>query len=252
MSPATALSSTARLYDTTVRHVRTSPLKHDFVHRSYSWFVDLDDLPRLGWLSPLARFEARDHLGSADASLRENLDAFLVAQGVDLRGGRITMLASARVLGYTFNPISVFWCYGSDVDGEGALECVVVEVHNTYGERHAYLVRTDHRARARTDKALYVSPFNDASGSYELLLPEPRDRVRVSVTLTRPGTAPFVATLNGQARPVTHGVVLRTALRHPFEPLAVTAKIRWHGIRLWMRRLPIQPRPTHRHQEAVR
>ncbi|MEO8828067.1 DUF1365 domain-containing protein [Lapillicoccus sp.] len=252
MSSATGVPSTARLYETTVRHVRTSPLKHDFVHHSYSWFVDLDDLPRLGWLSPLARFEARDHLGSPDATLRENLDVFLATRGVDLRGGRITMLASARVLGYTFNPISVFWCYRSDVDADGELECVVVEVHNTYGERHAYLVRTDLSARASTDKALYVSPFNDVSGSYELLLPEPHDRAQVSVTLKRPGATPFVATLNGHARPMTRATVLRTALRHPFEPLVVTAKIRWHGIQLWMRRLPIQPRPTHRHQEAVR
>jgi hypothetical protein len=237
-----------RLYATTIRHARTTPVRHDFAHRSYSWFVDLDDLPQLGWLAPLARFQARDHLGEPDATLRENLDAFLAGHGVHLAGGRITMLANARVLGYAFNPISVFWCHRSD----GVLECVVVEVHNTYGDRHAYLVRPDGSGRASTTKALYVSPFNDVSGSYELRVPEPCRRAHVTVTLARPGQPPFVATLVGTARRATVGAVLRTAVTRPLEPLAVMTRIKWHGIRLWARRLPVQPRPTHSRQEAVR
>ncbi len=245
MSPAIAASS--RLYATTIRHVRSTPLKHGFALRSYSWFVDLDELPRLGPLGALARFEARDHLGSPDATLRDNLDTFLATHGVDLQGGRITMLANARVLGYVFNPISVFWCHRPD----GALECVVVEVHNTYGDRHAYLVRTDDQHRARTEKRLYVSPFNDVSGSYDLVLPEPDRVARVSVVLRRPGQDPFTATLVGRAVPATLATVLRTAVTRPLEPLVVAARIRSHGIRLWLRRLPIQPRPTHSAQEAV-
>ena len=74
------------------------------------------------------------------------------------------MLASARVLGHVFDPLSVFWCYGSD----GVLACVVAEVHNTYGERHAYLLRPDEAGTAVTDKGFYVSPFFDVTGSYEL------------------------------------------------------------------------------------
>jgi uncharacterized protein len=241
------LPASSRLYATTVKHVRTAPLHHAFSLRSYSWFVDLDDLPRLGALQTLARFEARDHLGAADATLRANLDAFLATHGVDLDGGRITMLANARVLGYVVNPISVFWCHRRD----GSLECVVVEVHNTYGERHAYLVRTDETHRAQTDKQLYVSPFNDVSGSYDLVLPEPAESARVSVVLRRPGQPPFTASLVGHALPATVGTVLRTALTHPLEPLAVSARIKAHGIRLWLRRLPVQPRPTHPQQEAV-
>lgn len=238
----------ARLYTTTIRHVRTQPLRHDFTHRSYSWLVDLDALPQLGWLGVLARFEARDHLGSPEASVRQNLDAFLARHGVDLGGGRILMLANARVLGHVFNPISVFWCHRDD----GQLACVVVEVHNTYGDRHAYLVHPDEHGRARTAKELYVSPFNDVSGSYDLLVPEPGRRLHVAVTLRRPGHPPFTATLRGDVRAATTAAVLRLAVTRPLEPLAVTARIRWHGIRLWLRRLPVQRRPTHTPQEAPR
>ncbi len=237
-----------RLYATTIRHARTAPVRHGFTHRSYAWFVDLDELPQLGWLTPLAGFEARDHLGDPGGTLRTNLDAFLATHGVDLGGGRITMLANARVLGYVVNPISVFWCHRLD----GRLECVVVEVHNTYGQRHAYLVRPDTSGRASTAKELYVSPFNDVSGSYELLLPEPGRRLHLSVTLSRPGQPPFVASAVGVAEPASVGAVLRTAVTRPLEPLAVMARIRWHGIRLWARGLPIQARPVHAPQEAVR
>lgn len=239
-------SPSTRIYATSIIHTRTSPVRHRFTNRSHTWLVDLDDLPRLGMLGGLASFESRDHLGAPERSLRENLDTFLATQGVDLGGGQILMLTMPRVLGTVFNPISVYWCHTAD----GRLACNVVEVHNTYGDRHAYLVNADENGHAEVDKALYVSPFNDVSGSYRLTIPMPRDKVHVRVVLDRPGQDPFVAGLRGRALPVRTSTVVRLALTQPLEPLAVAARIRWHGIRLWLRRLPVQPRPSH-HQEAV-
>lgn len=235
-----------RIYSTTVAHARTTPLRHRFRHRSHTWLVDLDDLPHLGLLAPLARFEAADHLASGHRSLRGNVDAFLATEGVDLRGGQVLMLALPRVLGSVFNPITVYWCH----DPEGELVCTVVEVHNTYGDRHAYLVYPDDRGRAEVQKALYVSPFNDCAGHYRLRLPKPDARLSIHVVLERPDQDPFVASLTGRALPVDVRTVLRLALTQPVEPLAVAARIRFHGIRLWLRGLPVQTRPTH-HQEAV-
>ncbi len=91
------------------------------------------------------------------------------------------MLASARVFGHVFNPLSLFWCH----DAAGELRCVVAEVHNTYGERHCYLLETDDAGRASVPKAFYVSPFNDVDGQYRMKLPEPGDTAR---RLDRPGT----------------------------------------------------------------
>ena len=190
-----SLPATGRIYATTIRHTRRTPLRHAFTYRSHTWLVDLDDLPRS---SPLASFQARDHLGSPDRTLRSNLDVFLAKQGIELDGGRILMLANARVLGYCFNPISIFWCHRPDA----ALECVVVEVHNTYGERHAYVVRPDRHGKASVAKDLYVSPFNDTSGDYELAVPVPGDRLAVSITL-QPGG--FTASMTGQALPQGRG-----------------------------------------------
>ena len=133
-------------YATTIRHTRRKPFKRTFEHRSRTWLVDLDHLPDHGILG---RFEARDHLGDPDSTLKANVENFLAVNGVETDGGRILMAANARALGHCFNPISVFWCHRRN----GELAGVVVEVHNTYGDRHAYLVHPDEQGRARTAEA---------------------------------------------------------------------------------------------------
>jgi DUF1365 family protein len=222
------------LYDAWVRHVRRQVLDRSFTHAVYLWLVDLDALPDLPRpLRPFARFEARDHLGDPDRTIRENLDAYLARQGVDLRGGRVLMLANARVLGYVFNPITVYWCHTPD----GALECVVAEVHNTYGGRHCYLLRTDDKGRASVDKEFYVSPFLEVDGHYVMKLPKPGDQLSVTIALRQNGKTTFSATMKGE-----RSSGLRMLLRRPLMPQRVSALIRRHGIALYVRRVPIIPR----------
>jgi predicted NAD/FAD-binding protein/DUF1365 family protein len=232
-------------FETTIRHTRRTPFARSFEHTSTLWLVDLDALPDHG---VLARFEARDHLGPPDRTLRENVEAFLADNGVTLGddGGRILMAAHPRSLGHCFNPISVFWCF----DDAGRQAGVVVEVHNTYGDRHAYLVHPDEQGRAQTPKAMYVSPFHGVDGTYDVAVPVPTDRLHVAVTLrdhSQPGTtasAPFSASLTGTRSDVPLRRTLGATLRG-------SALIRAHGTWLWARRLPVRPRPSHR-QEGVR
>nr|MBA2695547.1 DUF1365 domain-containing protein [Actinomycetota bacterium] len=162
-----ALPELPALVPGTVRHQRRGPIEHGLRHAVYQWLVDLDDLPRLRRpLRWVAGFRADDHLGDPERSIRDNVLAFARAQGVDLADDtRVLMLANARVLGYVFNPLSVHWCLDPRT---GATRCVVAEVHNTYGERHPYLLQPDARGSASTDKDFYVSPFYDVSGRYRL------------------------------------------------------------------------------------
>ena len=242
------MSSTAAIYRTSIAHVRRTPLRNAFTYRSYSWYVDVDRLPVLPRpLRPLAGFRASDHLGDPDGTLRGNVEQFLATRGIELDGGRVTMLASARVLGYVFNPLSLFWCHNA----AGELRCVIAEVHNTYGERHCYVLETDSAGRARVPKAFYVSPFNDVTGEYRMKLPEPGERLAVSVVLERDGHRPFVATMDGERLDATVRTILGTALAVPLAPLRVSAQIRWQGVRLWARRLPVIKKPHHPAQEAV-
>jgi uncharacterized protein len=238
---------TPRLYECRISHARTVPLRNVFSYRTYLWLVDLDRLPRPRTLMPLARFSARDHLGDPRRGIRENLDRFLAERDVDLGGGQVLMLAHARVFGYVFNPLTVYWCHRAD----GTLACVVAEVHNTYGERHAYLLHTDGRGRAEVPKEFYVSPFYPVDGRYRMSLPEPGDRLALSIALGRPGGDKFSAGVQGRAVPATARALAAAALRHPWSTAVVTARIRWQGIKLYLRGLRPAPRPVHQPQEGV-
>lgn len=227
------------LFETTIRHTRRTPFARSFTHRSQTWLVDVDDLPDHGLLG---RFDSKDHVGDPERTLRENIQGFLDRQGIDVRGGRMLLAANARAFGYCFNPISVFWCW----DRSGVLAATVVEVHNTYGDRHAYLVPTDEQGRGTVDKAMYVSPFHGTDGTYRVAAPVPcsttHDRLDIAVTLDSGDGARFSASLSGRRSQITPLRAASTAIRHAL-------LIRMHGVWLWLRRLPIQPRPA-RDQEG--
>ncbi len=168
-----------------VAHHRGGPVRHAFRHSVYQWLVDLDALPETPWyLTPFASFSAGDHLGDPQLSIRANVENYLSLNGITLGGSsRIVMLANARVLGHVFDPLSVFWCF----DAHNALSCIVAEVHNTYGERHVYLLRPDASGVATAEKALHVSPFFDVSGRYELRFELSPETVSSTVILRREG-----------------------------------------------------------------
>ncbi len=246
-------SPTATAYLTAVSHQRTSPLSYRFRYPGVSWLVDLDKLgaserpaEMAWWASLFTSFKASDHLGDPAGVWRDNVTTFAATRGVDLQGGSVRVLTSARSLGYVFNPVSVYWCR----DRDDTLACVIAEVHNTYGERHAYLVKTNDRDRAQVEKAFYVSPFNDTSGEYTMSLPEPGSALNLAITLRRPDQRPFATAWTGH-RVLGRAATVKAALATPLSSYLVTALIHLHGVRLWSRRLPVQPRPQHSPQEAV-
>jgi hypothetical protein len=229
-------------------HARQAPLRHRFHYGTSAWLVDLDEVPRLPrGLRWLARFDAADHVGDPTSTLRDNLTELLAAEGIDAEGGRMLMLANARALGHVFNPISIHWCYSAD----NALAAVVAEVHNTYGDRHAYVLRPDPGGRIDgvLDKQMYVSPFNPVDGQYRITVSPPSEQISVAVTLTRDGQPPFVATLRGVRR--ERRSVVSAALATALTSLRVTTLIRWQGVGLFLRGLRVEPRPIHARQEAV-
>lgn len=232
-----------------VTHRRPGPVRHAFRHRVYQWLVDLDSLPRQPWhLRAFAHFSSADHLGNPRLPIKNNIETYVALNGIQLGDrGRVLMLANARVLGHVFDPLSVFWCYDSDA----VLVCVVAEVHNTYGERHAYLLRPDEAGVAVTDKDFHVSPFFDVSGTYELRFTLRPDLVSTTVTLRRQGAVAFSATFQGRPELATRLALARRLIRQPLMPQRISALIRVHGIWLWLHRLPVRPQPHHIRQEGV-
>jgi DUF1365 family protein len=212
---------------------------HYFELNSYSWYVDIDDMPRVPrWLAPFARFDATDHLdGAPDHTLRDRVDAFLMRQDIHLGGGRVTALLQARVLGYAFNPLSLYWCH----DARGVLCHVIAEVHNTQGERHAYLLPPTGPTPAMVRKQLYMSPFTGMDGYYLVRTPRPGEKLDLTVSLHRDNQPAIVTTMRGTRRAATAGQLLLLQFSAPLAPLMGAVSIKIQGTILRMRRVPVVP-----------
>lgn len=241
------------IYRTRVTHERRSPVHNAFSHRGYTWYIDLDAPPRLPiWLRPFAVFRAADHMLAPPAgpdTLRTRVDHFLANHGIDLRGGRVTALLDARVLGYVANPISVFWCHEAD----GALAHVLVEVHNTHSQRHTYLLPPSEDGPVAVPKQFYVSPFNEVDGYYLVHVPEPGPTAVIAVSWHRDNELVFSASLHGRRVPASTSQIATLQLTRPLAPLAGAIQTRLHGISLWRRGLAVVPHEdTESIGEAVR
>jgi uncharacterized protein len=229
------VESAPALYRTRITHLRRRPVHHYFEHSGYSWYVDVDALPVLPrWMRPIARFDAGDHFeGAPDDTLRQRVDAFLFERGVDLHGGTVTALLQARVLGYVFNPVSLYWCH----DADGVLRHVIVEMHNTRGGRHAYLLPATDGWPAIAVKKLPMSPFSVVDGHYLVLAPRPNGEVNVRISLHHDNEAAFISTLRGSRRRAGIGQLLWLQVVAPLAPLMGALEIRVQNTILTMRRV---------------
>ena len=147
---------------------------------------------------------------------------------------RITLIAYPRVLGHEFNPASFFLCR----DGEGTLQVVIVEVHNTHGERRLYTLRpVETRAGhvAGMDKDFYVSPFISLDAAYTVRVQDRRDQVRIVIDETENGQPVLQASVVASRRPLTDLALLRMLVRYPLVTLKTIGMIHWHAFRLWRR-----------------
>ena len=163
------------LYFGEVMHQRVRPRRHRLRYRVFFLFADLDELGslsrRLRLFSynkfNLFSFLDRDHGPSDGSSLRHWVERHLAEAGIDLEGGPIRLLCFPRVLGYVFNPLTVYFCYRRG----GEIAAVLYEVNNTFGERHTYLVPVDADGSGplshHCEKNLYVSPFNAVEGGVQ-------------------------------------------------------------------------------------
>jgi len=228
-----------------VLHNRRKPFGHGLSFKTYEWLVDLNQpLPN----SVFARFLPSDHFGGGNTSLRAAAETFAREHGASIEpGDRLIMLASARSVGYVFNPLSVYWC----LDAANKVRWAILEIHNTYGERHAHVIHPDEQGRVVIAKEFYVSPFFEIRGEYHVRLILDAHHVHASVNLHQDGELIFTASFSGTPVPATRRNVLRSAVRTPFASYQTMVRIRVHGIWLWLRRLPVIKRPEHKEQVGL-
>jgi uncharacterized protein len=236
------------VYEGTVYHKRLRPRLHAFRYRVFSLLLDLDELPvldrRLRLFSHnrwnLFSFMDRDHGIDRPASLCGWVHARLADVGIAIPGGRISLLCYPRILGYVFNPLSVYYCRRAD----GGLAAVIYEVSNTFGGRHAYVLpHVEDGAgavRQRCSKAFYVSPFNDVSGGYRFTLLPPADTVSIHIDQQDSGGELFRAGFSGRRAELSDRALLSLSLRYPLMTLKVIAAIHWEAFRLLIKGIPLR------------
>jgi DUF1365 family protein len=242
---------TPALYPTLVTHLHRSPVQHYAEHRSYSWYVDVDELPRLPWWArPFARFEASDHFdGPAEETLRQRVDAVLARHGVFITGGRVTALVMPRVLGRAYSPLSLFWCH----DSAGVVRCVVAEMQDVRGNRKAYLLPAADDGPVAVSEELRDAPFASADGYFLVRVPKPDENLDLTISLHRDNHAALVATWRGARRRASAGQVLLLQLTHPMAPQMARMSmlfqhlvLRWAGHPAAHRAVSSNPEPAHR------
>uniref|UniRef100_Q07N11 DUF1365 domain-containing protein n=1 Tax=Rhodopseudomonas palustris (strain BisA53) TaxID=316055 RepID=Q07N11_RHOP5 len=245
----------AALYFGTVMHARMKPMAHRFNYKVMSLLIDLDRLAEADRLSPLLfgvnrralySFNERDHGPRDGSSLRQHAQRLAAEHGVDLTGGRVWLLGYPRMFGYTFNPLSVYFCY----DATGALALVIYEVRNTFGDLHAYVLPVQAGElgpaglRQEQDKLFYVSPFVEMAMRYHFRVVPPGDDVRVRILETDAAGPVLAATFSGRRSPLNSLALIKASVRLPFLTLKVIGAIHWEALKLWIKGARLVPRPT--------
>jgi hypothetical protein len=232
----------SHLLEGIVRHRRVQPFAYELEHRVFYLGLDLDELdevPRRVRLigrnrANVLTFRDADHLDPPAEDLRASVLAHLHASGVDPTGWSITLVTNLRVLGYVFNPASFYLCR----DGDGVLQVVIVEVHNTHLERHLYTLRpqTDGETFvAGMEKAFYVSPFIDPVGSYTVRVRNEEGRLRITINESKDGQLQLHASVDLARRPLSSRAVARMLLRYPLVTHKTIGMIHLHALKLWRR-----------------
>jgi uncharacterized protein len=239
------------LYLGTVMHRRLKPRLHKLRYRAFWMLLDLDELPQLARrlrLFSLERFNLfgfynADHGDGSAKPLRAQIEAHLAAAKIDLAGGKITLLCMPRIAGFVFNPISVYYCYRND----GRLAALVYEVHNTFRQRHSYVIAAEGDAaeplQQQCMKAFYVSPFMDMDIAYRFRVNPPAQRVALVIEGSDRQGPVILASLAGRRQTLGDPALLRVFVAYPLLTLTVVAGIHWEALKLWIKGMRLRVRP---------
>lgn len=230
------------IYQGFVTHRRIRPAHHAFRYRVFSLLLDLDEIDALAARSRLFKrnrrgilsFHDKDHGDGGD--LRVWAGTQLARHGL-VAQGPLRLLCYPRLFGYVFNPLSVWFCH----DTHGALAAMIYEVHNTFGERHAYVLPAAAGGglqQQECGKAFYVSPFLSMDCRYSFRIRPPGEEVLIAIDECEAGMPVLNAVFAGKRRPLTDAQLALALVRHPLMTLKVAAAIRFEALRLWLKRVP--------------
>jgi DUF1365 family protein len=236
------------LYRGQVTHHRFRPVAHALRYRLLQIYLDLDEAPALARQSRLFGFNGpglfcvreRDHGDGSATPLKAQVQARVTAAGC-ATGGAVRLLCMPRVLGFVFNPISIFFCD----DAGGALAAIVYQVNNTFGDRTAYVVPVapQDRIAHSVAKTMHVSPFMDMEHDYDFALNAPGEHFTLGVHVRRDEAVFLSAAFSGERVALSDRAILGAWLRDPLMTFKVVAAIHWEALKLAIKGAPYRGKP---------
>ena len=260
MNDESDLADAAVLYAMRVMHARRVAPLYRFVYRIFTVLFDID---RLDELAAQRRFFShnrfnlmslhdRDHGRGEIGGLRRWAESVCATQGIAMAGGRIRLLAQPRMLGWTFNPVSVWYCEHAD----GTLRAIIAEVRNTFGEKHSYLLSTasmdvgasaggvlPYGVELQKEKVFHVSPLFDLVGRYHFTFRPPGEELSVVLKETREGLPLIDTAMAGDAKPFSDAEMARQLLKTPVQAVKVLLGIHWQALKIWLRGARFHKKP---------
>lgn len=240
------------LYDGVVVHKRLVPRQHAFSYRVFTLCLDVDEIDRLDRKLRLfsrnrfnlLSFHDRDLGDGSQTPVGEKARRLLHEAGLDSCGARIELVCYPRVLGYVFNPLSVYFCR----EACGRVGAVIYEVSNTFGERKSYVIEAGGRngdvlAQACA-KELYVSPYTQADGTYGFHMLPPGESTLIGVALREAGRPVLKTHFSGRRIALSNRAIAALLVRRPLMTLKVVAAIHLEAARLWAKGVPLVTRHT--------
>lgn len=251
------------IYEGQVRHARTRPVLHRFRYRVFMMYLDLAELDEVfqrRWLwsargpAP-ARFRRSDYLGPPEQPLDEAVRDLVEGQTGSRPAGPIRLLTNLRYFGYSFNPVSYYYCF--DADGE-TVQAYVAEVTNTpWGESVTYVLDAVRaRVRGKTQwfrdrKKMHVSPFMSMDMDYDFCFEPPGERLSLFMASSERSRRLFSASLVLSRTELGTGSLARVLSTYPFMTLKVIFAIHWQALKLWLKGAPVHAHPGKRDKVAV-
>lgn len=234
-----------------VTHARLKPKEHRLAYRIYSLLLDLDELDVLDQklkLFSVDRFNLfsfyrRDRGDRSGSDLKAQVERAMQAAGLQPDGGRIQLLTMPRLLGWAFNPLSVFFCYRRD----GGLSAILWEVDNTFGQRHGYMIPVKGSAGGEIvqhcDKAFYVSPFMDMDLRYTFRVSPPQEKLSIRIETFDAQGPVLTARHLARRTELTDAALLKAFFAIPFLTLRVVGGIHWEALKIWVKGVRLRVRP---------
>ncbi len=236
------------LYQGDVTHRRVAPVSHELRYRVYNMFVDIDELPALSKRLRLFSYNSfnlfsiddRKHGPGDGTPVTEAIWRIAKATPTHAPVTRIFMFCYPSVLGFVFNPLTVYYGFGA----QGELLLMIYEVNNTFGERHTYAVPVGQDMAQSAPKQFHVSPFNQIEGEYRFNAEVPGEKLSLGISLETAGKPCLKAWFSGARKPLTDANLLRSFLSLPLLPLQVMGGIHWEALKLWRKGLPLRRKPA--------